>query len=166
MSPTYVRRLFSLLLLSLCLSVVAKADSFQMTFTGSASGTGQFTTNGVCTLCSPGAGLLTWIVSIGPDSGANAFDIVDDGPATMTITYARGTNSFSSIGTFNSENNDFFILFSNGDWLLSSLNGDFGGTYTVSPVHTTPEPSSVLLLLLSSVGLAGLKARKRRALPS
>src|SRR5260370_7781071 len=111
--PRFTFRLLPLLVLFLGFSAVAKADSFQITFAGNASGTGQFTTDGLCTMCSPGAGLLTWLVGIGPDTGPNAFDITDDGPATVTITYDRLTNSFSSIGTFNSENNDFFFLFPN-----------------------------------------------------
>ena len=71
-----------------------------------------------------GRRLLTWLVEVGPDTGPNAFDITDDGIATMTITYERLTNSFDSIGTFNSENNDFFILHSTLTWSLSSLQGD------------------------------------------
>ena len=144
------------------LSAVARADSFQITFTGIGSGTGQFTTDGVCTMCSPGAGLLTWLVEVGPDTGPNAFDITDDGIATMTITYDRLTNSFDSIGTFNSENNDFFILHSTLTWSLSSLQGDFSGTYTVAPVASTPEPSTLLLLFLSALALASGMAWRRK----
>jgi hypothetical protein len=147
-------RLIPLLVLFVVSTHVAKADSFQITFTGNASGTGQFTTDGVCTMCFPTAGLLTWLVNIGPDSGSNAFDIVDDGPATVTITYDRLTNSFSSIGTFNSENNDFFILFPDKSWDLSTLNGDFFGTYAVTPAGV-PEPPTSALLLLSAMVLVG-----------
>ena len=151
----FTLRFIPLLALLLALSAVASADSFQITFTGVGSGTGQFTTDGVCTMCSPGAGLLTWLVEVGPDTGPNAFDITDDGIATMTITYDRLTNSFDSIGTFNSENNDFFILHSTLTWSLSSLQGDFSGTYTVAPVASTPEPSTLLLLFLSALVLVG-----------
>jgi hypothetical protein len=149
----------SILLLSslIVLSGVAKADSFQITFNGNASGSGQFTTDGVCTMCSLGAGLLTWLVGIGPDTGPNAFDITDDGPATATITYDRLTNSFSSIGTFNSENNDFLILFPN-----FTLQGDFSGTYVVTPVGT-PEPSTLALLFLSALVLGAGMAWRRKA---
>lgn len=150
----FALRSIPLFALLFALSAIAKADSFQITFTG-AVGSGQFTTDGVCTMCSPGAGLLTWLVDIGPDTGPNAFDITDDGPATVTITYDRLTNSLSSIGTFNSENNDFFILHSNPTWSLSSLQGDFSGSYAVSPLVSTPEPSTLLLLLLSALVLAG-----------
>jgi hypothetical protein len=157
----FTLRFIPLLTLLIVLSGVAKADSFQITFSGTASGTGQFTTDGACTMCSPGAGLLTWLVGIGPDTGPNAFDITDDGPATATITYDRLTNSFSSVGTFNSENNDFFILMSNDTWSLSSLAGDFSGTYTVTPVGT-PEPSTLWLLFLSVLVLAGRMAWRRK----
>jgi hypothetical protein len=95
----FTLRFIPLLALLLALSAVASADSFQITFTGVGSGTGQFTTDGVCTMCSPGAGLLTWLVEVGPDNGSNAFDITDDGIATMTGTYDRLTSSFDSIGT-------------------------------------------------------------------
>ena len=158
----FTLRFIPLLALLLALSAVASADSFQITFTGVGSGTGQFTTDGVCTMCSPGAGLLTWLVEVGPDTGPNAFDITDDGIATMTITYDRLTNSFDSIGTFNSENNDFFILHSNLTWSLSSLQGDFSGTYTVAPVASTPEPSTLLPLFLSALALASGMARRRK----
>jgi hypothetical protein len=103
-------RLIPPLVLFVVSTHVAKADSFQITFTGNASGTGQFTTDGVCTMCFPTAGLLTWLVSIGPDSGSNAFDIVDDGPATVTITYDRLTNSFSSIGTLTVKTTTFLYF--------------------------------------------------------
>jgi hypothetical protein len=153
-------RFLQLLTVLIVLSAVAKADSFQITFTG-ASGSGQFTTDGVCTMCSPGAGLLTWLVGVGPDTGPNAFDITDDGPATTTITYDRLTNTFSSIGTFNSENNDFFILFASHNWSLSSLQGDFSGTYAVTPVGT-PEPPVLLLLFVSGLALAVGMAWRRK----
>jgi hypothetical protein len=152
-------RILPLLVLFLGISAVAKADSFQISFAGSASGSGQFTTDGVCTMCSPGAGLLTWVVGIGPDTGPNAFDIVDDGPATVTITYDRSTNSLSSIGTFNSENNDFLIFYSDLNWSLSSLQGDFTGTYSVSPSGVPEPPTSVLLLLAAMVLAAGSALR-------
>ena len=152
-------RLIPLLVLFIGFSAVAEADSFQITFTGGASGTGQFTTDGVCAMCFPTAGLLTWVVAIGPDTGSSAFDIVDDGPATASITYNRLTNSFSSVGTFNSENNDFFILFSDLNWNLSTIEGDFSGTYTVSPAGV-PEPSTSALLFLSAMVLAGGMARR------
>jgi hypothetical protein len=71
----FTLRFIPLLALLFALSAVARADSFQITFTGIGSGTGQFTTDGVCTMCSPGAGLLTWLVEVGPDTGPNAFDI-------------------------------------------------------------------------------------------
>jgi hypothetical protein len=80
----------------------------------------------------------------------------------MTITYDRLTNSFDSIGTFNSENNDFFILHSTLTWSLSSLQGDFSGTYTVAPVASTPEPSTLLPLFLSALALASGMARRRK----
>jgi hypothetical protein len=158
----FTLRFIPLLALLFALSPVASADSFQITLTGFGSGTGQFTTDGVCTMCSPGAGLLTWLVEVGPDTGPNAFDITDDGIATMTITYDRLTNSFDSIGTFNSENNDFFILHSTLTWSLSSLQGDFSGTYTVAPVASTPEPSTLLLLFLSALALASGMAWRRK----
>jgi hypothetical protein len=153
-------RFFSLLVLLILFSAIARADSFQITFTGNASGTAQFTTDGVCTMCSPTAGLLTWVAEVGPDTGPNAFDIVDDGPATISITYNRLTNSFSSIGTFNSENRDFLILFPDLNWSLSSLQGDFSGTYTVTPVGV-PEPPASALLLVPAIALIGLSIRRR-----
>ena len=162
MSRCFVRSL-PLLVLFVLFSASAKADTFQMSFTqsnGTVLGTGQFTTDGVCSLCSPTSGLLTWVVEIGPDTGLNAFDIVDDGPATKSITYDRLTNTLASIGTFNSENRDFFIFFSDGNWQLSTLNGDFSGTYAVTPVGV-PEPPIPALLSLTPIVLMGLSMRRR-----
>lgn len=156
----FIVRLISLLVLLIGSSGVAKADSFQIVFTGGVSGTGQFTTNGTCIMCSPTAGLLTWVVGIGPDTGPNVFDIVDDGPATASITYDRSTNTFSSVGTFNSENNDFFVILSNSTWILSTTSGgSFSGTYVVTPVAVAEPPTSALLLLAAIV-LAVLMARR------
>ena len=154
-------RLISLLLLFMAFSGVAKADSFQIVFSGQFSGTGQFTTNGTCTVCTPGAGLLTWVVGIGPDTGASAFDIVDDGIATATITYNRTTNTFLSQGTFSSENpGDLFVLSSNGTWVLNTVTGSHTGTYVVTR-SAVAEPPLPLLLLLPAIVLVGLKARRR-----
>jgi PEP-CTERM motif len=98
----FTLRFIPLLALFFALSAVARADSFQITFTGIGSGTGQFTTDGVCTMCSP------------------------------------------------------------GPWSLSSLQGDFSGTYTVAPVASTSEPSTLLLLFLSALALASGMAWRRK----
>ena len=40
--------------------------------------------------------------------------------------------------------------------------GDFSGTYTVAPVASTPEPSTLLLLFLSALALASGMAWRRK----
>ena len=65
-------------LVALCAlsSVPLKADMFDITLTGdpgSLSGDGTFTTDGICSVCFPGMGLLSVTINIGPDSGMNAF---------------------------------------------------------------------------------------------
>ncbi len=149
MMSRFTFRLIPLLVLFIGFSAVAEADSFQITFTGGASGTGQFTTDGVCAMCFPTAGLLTWVVAIGPDTGSSAFDIVDDGPATASITYNRLTNSFSSVGTFNSENNDFFILFSDLNWNLSTRADGPEGNFRMLPTAICEKRTLVHLCSVS-----------------
>ena len=56
-----------------------------ITFAGSLSGSGTFSTDGTCALCVPGAGLLSLTINIGPDSGTDAFDLSDDGLGPLTL---------------------------------------------------------------------------------
>ncbi len=162
MSRYFVRAL-PLFLLLIGFSGIAKADTFQIALTGDLTGTGQFTTDGTCATCSKSnGGLLSFTIEIGSptgpfDTGANAFDITDDS-ASSFITYTRATNTLDSPGTTNSETDDFFVITPSG-WILLAETPDqgFHGTYTITPVGV-PEPSTLVLLLLSGVvGLTVLR---------
>jgi hypothetical protein len=120
---------------------------------GSPSGSGTFTTDGICTLCTPGSGLLSLTVNIGPNSGTDAFDISDDVLGTLTL-YQRSTNTLAYQGT-NSETNDFLDMELN-IWFLTQAGSTIGsGAYFVTPATAVPEPSYLfpLMLIAALVGL-------------
>lgn len=132
-------------------------------------GTAQFTTDGVCTLCSGPAGnngLLTFTADIGPDTGAKAFDIVDDGIAfTEFLIYNRAGNTLDSPGATNSETGDFLVFHAaNDNWILDAdINGveqTLDGTYTITPI-SAPEPCSLVLLPFSGRLYCQFESQKR-----
>jgi hypothetical protein len=128
---------------------------FNITFLGSLSGSGTFSTDGTCTLCQfPGFGLLSLTVNIGPDSGTDAFDLSDDVLGALML-YQRPTNTLAYQGT-NSETNDFLDMELN-IWFLTRAGSTIGsGTYSVTPAASVPEPRS-LFLLVPIVALVGLR---------
>ncbi|HKE23328.1 MAG TPA: PEP-CTERM sorting domain-containing protein [Bryobacteraceae bacterium] len=156
-----MRSLF--LLLALCvvlLSVPLRAsDISDITLTGSLSGNGMFSTDGICSLCQfPNAGLLSLTINIGPDSGTDAFDLSDDSLGTIKL-YQRPTNTLGYQGT-NSETNDFLDMELNV-WFLTRAGSTIGsGTYSVTPAPV-PEPAS-LILLIAGVALIVLSLRRWR----
>jgi hypothetical protein len=102
----------------------------------------------------PGAGLLSVTINIGPDSGASAFDISDDGIGPKI--YNRPANTLLYMGS-NSETNDFLDMSLN-DWFLTRAGSSIGsGTYSITPA-VVPEPSS-LFLLMPIVAIVGLRWR-------
>ena len=129
---------------------------FDITLSGSQLGSGTFTTDGTCSLCTAGDGLLTLTINIGPDSGTDAFDISDDGLGALTL-YQPPANTLAYQGT-NSETNDFLDMELN-IWFLTQAGTTIGsGTYSVTPV---PEPN-YLFLLMPIVALVGLRWRHQR----
>jgi hypothetical protein len=85
-----MRFLRSLVALCALSSVPLRADMFNITLSGSLSGSGTFTTDGTCVICMPsGLGLLSLTINIGPDSGTDAFDIRDDAFFTALTLYQR-----------------------------------------------------------------------------
>ena len=154
-----MRFLFPLVTLCALSSVPLRADTLNITFSGSLSGSGTFSTDGTCTLCVPSAGLLSLAINIGPDSGTDAFDLSDDGLGPLTL-YQRSTNTLAYQGT-NSETNDFLDMELN-IWSLSQAGSTIGsGTYSVMPAAAVPEPSS-LFLLTAIVPLFSLRWRQWR----
>jgi hypothetical protein len=127
-------------------------------FLGSLSGSGTFSTDGTCSMCLPGAGLLSLNINIGPDTGTDAFDISDDSLGALTF-YQRLANNLAYQGT-NSEANDFLDMGLN-IWFLTRAGSMIGsGTFSVTPAATVPEPSSPLLITV--VALVGLRLRHWR----
>src|SRR5215475_8311482 len=147
---------FLLPLIALCAlsSVPLRADMLNITFAGSLSGTGTFSTDGTCTLCRPGSGLLSLTINIGPDTGTSAFDISDDDLFMPILTlYQRPANNLGYVA-INSETSDILDMELN-IWNLSRAGNSIGGgTYSVRPA-AVPEPNS-LFLLMTSVPLVGL----------
>jgi hypothetical protein len=163
--PAVCRSLTALLLLLGALVVstaTARADSFQITFSG---GTGTFTTDGTCVGCIPSHGLLTFVVNLGPDSGAQAFDITDDVGGQFT-SYNRMVNTIG-YAAINSETGDGLSMSTGGagtnTWgFLSAAQQSFTGTYEITPVTApVPEPSSITLLLPGFVALVGFFSRRK-----
>src|SRR5215469_2398246 len=155
-----MRLLLPLVALCALASAPLRADIFDITLTGnpaSPSGNGTFSTDGTCTLCTPGSGLLSLTVNIGPNSGPDAFDISDDALGTLVL-YQRSTNTLAYQGT-NSETNDFLDMELN-IWFLTRAGSTIGsGTYSVTPTPV-PEPRSLFLLMpIVALVLVGHKMR-------
>jgi hypothetical protein len=156
-----VRFLLPILALTVC-SVPLRADLFNITLSGiTPSGTGTFSTNGTCTTCMLGSGLLSFTINIGPDTGAKAFDSTDDG--ALSGEYDRATNLFF-FQAIDSETGDGIQTTSSTTYALNTgTSGStvFSGTVTVTPAApAVPEPSSVVLLI---VGLLSLSLMHRRS---
>src|SRR5262245_54437973 len=101
---------FLLPLVALCAlssTPLRASDIFDITLSSPAlSGSGTFTTDGICVFCTPGiGGLLSLTINIGLDSGTDAFDISDDGFIASLPFYFRTFNAFGYVA-LNSETND------------------------------------------------------------
>ena len=154
-----MRLLLPLVALCALASAPLRADIFDITLTGnpgSPSGSGTFSTDGTCTLCTPGSGLLSLTVNIGPNSGTDAFDISDDALGTLTL-YQRSANTLAYQGT-NSETNDFLDMELNIWFLTRAGSMTASGTYSVTPAAVVPEPS-YLFPLIPMVALVSLRLR-------
>ena len=140
----------------------ARADTFNIVFTGSISASGSFTTDGSCSSCSMGAGLLSFTVDIGQDTGVKAFDL--DDPGAMFLTFDRPTAVL--IGDLlNSETADALtlrsILTGTPNFFFGTIQvpDRFSGTFTINAA-TVPEPSPVILLV-TVVAMAGYLTRRK-----
>src|SRR6516162_9508609 len=151
-----MRLLLPLVALCALASAPLRADMFHITLTGSQSGSGAFSTDGTCTLCTPGSGLLSLTVNIGPNSGTDAFDISDDSLGNLTL-YQRSTNTLAYQGT-SSETNNFLDMELNIWFLTRAGSMIASGTYSVTPAAVVPEPS-YLFPLIPMVALVSLRLR-------
>jgi hypothetical protein len=137
---------------------LAHADVFYISFTGDLTGTGSFTTDGTCQVCSFPGSLLTATVSLGANTGSSAFDTVDD---SVALNFDRTLNFFDPSIWTNSETGQNLYFLPDRDWELGTNPQNFvHGKYSVSSV---PEPGSVSLFLtvIATVTLVGRKRRIR-----
>jgi hypothetical protein len=155
-----MRSLFPLVALCALSSVPLRADMLDIKFLGTLSGSGTFLTDGTCSMCSPGAGLLSLTINIGPDNGTDAFDISDDVFGRFIPLYEPSpANSLVYTGT-NSETNDSLDMEVN-IWFLTRAGSQIGsGTYSVTPAAAVPESSSLLVIPVAA--LLGLRLRRWR----
>jgi hypothetical protein len=159
------------LILTLLLGAAgARADTFNIVFTfvEGLSGSGSFMTDANCSICTLGAGLLTFTADIPPDTGVNAFDLVDE-PGNFSVTFNRPQDLLNGF-LFSSESDDqltlrtFTIPFVRTLVLLGppDIPDEFFGSFTINAAPpAVPEPSSVILLV-SVVAMVGLLTRRRR----
>src|SRR5215467_8207714 len=154
---------FGALLVLVCLVDVrfAAADEFTLTFTGGLSGTGSMTTDGICSVCTKGGGLLSLTINLGSFSGPSAFDIVDDDLGFGGPAYDRASNSLDApLWDLSESPGAQLVISSQGSWEVSAFVGErFTGTYAISPaIAAVPEPNT-FALLVTAVGLLGFVIR-------
>lgn len=130
----------------------ARADLWQITFSGDLTGTGSFTTNGACSVCSSiswlGGGIETFTASLGSGSHTSAFDISEG-----VVTFTRSTDSLNLTGLMNGNGDLLAIIGSN--WYLTQGSILSSGGYSVSDLPSTPEPASALMLSMLMLGIVG-----------
>ena len=165
---TFARRVVLPILLAVLLALVclddvtrASADQFTLTFTGGLSGTGSMTTDGICSVCTKGGGLLSLTINLGSFSGASAFDIVDDDLGFGGPAYNRSSNSLDApLWDLSESPGAQLVISSQGSWEVSAfVGGQFVGTYAISPVIAAVPESSTFVLLVAGVGLLGFIIR-------
>jgi hypothetical protein len=140
-------------LLALCaLSSVSlrASDIFDITLSGTTlSGSGTLTTDGICSDCFPGLGLLSLTINIGINSGPAAFDIIDDFDTGAPPTEYDRSNNLLTYGRINSETGDSVLLTRSPfrAWSLShgGMVEAIGGV-SITPA-ATPEPPPLFLLM-------------------
>jgi hypothetical protein len=139
----------------------AAADEFTLTFTGGLSGTGSMTTDGICSTCTKGGGLLALTINLGSFSGASAFDIVDDFVEFGCPCYDRSSNSLDApLWDLSESPGAQLVISPQGSWEISAVvGGQFLGTYAISPaIAAVPEPST-FAVFVAGVGLLGFMIR-------
>jgi len=153
---------FGALLVLVCLVDVrfTAADELTLTFTGGLSGTGSMTTDGICSVCTKGGGLLSLTINLGSFSGASAFDIVDDFVEFGCPCYDRSSNSLDAPLWDLSESPGAQLVISPLGWEISAaVGGQFLGTYAISPAIAAVPGPNTFALLVTAVGLLGFVVR-------
>ena len=165
-----LRRSPALLVLLLLLGASgARADTiYNITFTsgGLTVGTGTLSTDGSCTSCSRGAGLLSFTASFGASPNPNFISLSDFGssslyfdPGPLAFEPFSGITNFPAVDTCPCY--DLFFNESPGNTWETDLFGTglyASGTYTIA--SAVPEPSSVILLATGVLLLGFLGRRK------
>ena len=141
----------------------ASADEFKLTFTGDLSGAGSMTTDGICSVCTKGAGLLSLTINLGSFSGASAFDIVDDFVEFGCPCYDRSSNSLDApLWDLSESPGAQLVISSQGSWEISAVvGGQFVGTYAISPVIAPVPGPNTFAFLVTAVGLLGFVVRRK-----
>jgi hypothetical protein len=133
----------------------ARADLWQITFNGDLSGSGSFTTDGTCVMCSNLLGTVeTFTASLGPNTGTSAFDTTDG-----LILFNRSTGSLLAPLLVNG---NALSLIGN-DWTLFTLNGISTGTYSVADPRSIPEPATGVMLSMLLLGFVGWRTARQKA---
>jgi hypothetical protein len=139
----------------------ARADLFNITFLGDFTGSGTITTDGACTLCAPGSGLLSLDLVLNLPSTSLVFDLKDD--QIDSVTYVPKFNDLEASAWQNSEYPDYnlFIDTLEGQPVahLEAADTDYYGTADITAA-SVPEPGSAVLLL-SAVVILGFHTRRK-----